>query len=378
MILFSEKGVRSFFLNAPTALASDWSKLAMAFWLTQKFCKCDGDPKPGCCPSGWQTVYVGSRFCTSAESRYHPIEGEACASAWALEKCRYFVLGHPQLLLAVDHKPLLAIFDVSYDLSQIHNPRLLNFKTKTLLFRFTPIHIPGKNNVVPDVMSRRADSPIQGHPRHDPLPMNNVLPQYSSHLSAPSWVTPPSLSAILAPLAQEPTDIETIESRNLETSILELTQKKISTLMPHTPATIAMFGVTNVEVLTWTRLTLHCQKSEQYKSLHHMVSSGCSDNSDDWELEIKPYFRHRHALSTIGPVVLLHDRPVILTALQSEVLEHLHAAHNGVTVMFERASSSVYWPGYKEDITHFQAKCLTCRTIAPSNPALPPEPLQFP
>ena len=48
------KGVRSFHLNAPTALATDWYKLAVGCWLTQKCCDCEGPPRPGCCPTGWQ------------------------------------------------------------------------------------------------------------------------------------------------------------------------------------------------------------------------------------------------------------------------------------------------------------------------------------
>ena len=100
-----EKGVRTFSLTAPTALATDWSKQAMGFWLTQKFCQCTGPVRPGCCKTGWQTVYCGSRFCSPAESRYHPIEGEACALKNGLEKCKVFLLGHPNLIVCVDHKP---------------------------------------------------------------------------------------------------------------------------------------------------------------------------------------------------------------------------------------------------------------------------------
>ena len=69
-----EKGVRFFDPNLPTALATDWAKLGIGWWLTQKHCTCPGNQLPGCCPTGWQTVYVGSRFCSPAESRYHPIE----------------------------------------------------------------------------------------------------------------------------------------------------------------------------------------------------------------------------------------------------------------------------------------------------------------
>ena len=50
---------------------------------------------------------VGSRFTHAAESRYAPVEGEALAVADALDKARYLVLGCRDLILAVDHKPLL-------------------------------------------------------------------------------------------------------------------------------------------------------------------------------------------------------------------------------------------------------------------------------
>ena len=173
----------------------------MAFWLTQKFCDCSGPIRPGCCPMGWQTVYCSSRFCQPAESRYHPIEGEACASAWALDKCRFFVLGHPDLYLAVDHKPLLAIFGKDQDLGTIVNPRLLNFKLKTMAFNFVPIHIPGKDHVVPDTLSRRNDSPAKnksGPGVATPTIHNNVMPDYEDTCGAPSWVSQPTEAEIAA------------------------------------------------------------------------------------------------------------------------------------------------------------------------------------
>ena len=87
-----------------------WSKQGVGLWLCQKFCECEGQPKPCCCKEGWQTIFCGSRFSTGAESRYHPIEGEALAAAYGLDKCRFFVLGHPDFTLCLNHQPLLAMF----------------------------------------------------------------------------------------------------------------------------------------------------------------------------------------------------------------------------------------------------------------------------
>ena len=46
---------------------------------------------------------AGSRFFTDAVHQYVPIEGEAAAIAWTLEKCLIFVMGCPQVILVTDH-----------------------------------------------------------------------------------------------------------------------------------------------------------------------------------------------------------------------------------------------------------------------------------
>ena len=78
---------------------------------------------------------AGSRFTKDAETRYAPIEGEALALVYRLQSCRMFVLGSPNLTVAVDHKPLIKIFD-DRQLDTIDNPRILNLKEKTLMYSF--------------------------------------------------------------------------------------------------------------------------------------------------------------------------------------------------------------------------------------------------
>ena len=84
-----------------------------------------------CCTSGWKLALCNSRFTSSAERNYSPVEGEALAVAWGLKIGKYFLLGCSKLLIAVDHKPLLGIFNDKH-LEDIDNPRLMNLKEKTL------------------------------------------------------------------------------------------------------------------------------------------------------------------------------------------------------------------------------------------------------
>ena len=72
-------------------------------------------------------VFCGSRFTTGAESRYVSVEGEALGVSWTLKKCRHFILGCPDLVVATDHKPLLGILG-DRSLDDISNPRILKIK----------------------------------------------------------------------------------------------------------------------------------------------------------------------------------------------------------------------------------------------------------
>ena len=92
-------------------------------------------------------------------------------------------------MLAVDHKPLLAILGPNQDLADVVNPRLMSFKLKSMAYAFTPIHIPGKQHVVPDALSRRSDSPVLTLPKIDKSPpeSSNILPEYGNSFGPPSW-----------------------------------------------------------------------------------------------------------------------------------------------------------------------------------------------
>jgi len=138
------KGVEIFDPHRYTCLRPDWSKTGIGFFLSQKHCNCL-KLSPDCCKDGWRITLAGSRFLRSAETRYAPVEGEALAIAWSLEQTRYFTQGCDRLIVVTDHKPLLKLFG-DRTLDEITNPRLFRLKQRTLLWRFSIIHTPGKSN----------------------------------------------------------------------------------------------------------------------------------------------------------------------------------------------------------------------------------------
>ena len=330
-------GVRTFDKDRTTCLATDWSKSGIGYFLSQKYCNCS-DITPICCDNGWKLVMAGSRFTKPAESRYHPVEGEALAVAYGLHKTRYYILGCKQLIVATDHRPLLKIFG-DRNLEDIANPRLLNFKEKTLQYTFEIVHVPGNKNKAPDTMSR--------HPS-----------------SCKETLTSNATST------QENALLKSIRSLDDDNSY-ELDPAKIASAA----------AISQIKAVSLERVEHETSLDPTLQCLIDTIQRGFPACKDLCPVDIREYFRYREELSVSEGVILFKTRVMIPRSLRQEVLEYLHSAHQGVQGMKARAAETVFWPGISASIKDIRARCRTCNTIAPSHPPEPPitaEPPQFP
>ena len=87
---------------------------------------------------------------------------------------------------------------------------------------------------------------------------------------------------------------------------------------------------------------------------------------------MKPYLRTASSLFCLDGVIVAGNRIVIPSSLRRTVLEALHAAHQGVSIMSARAADSIYWPNITMDIQRIRDECSHCHRIAKSNPMQPP------
>ena len=324
-------GVEIFDKSRPTCLATDWCKDGIGFWLLQKHCSCQ-QITPLCCRSGWKIVLVGSRFTTKTESRYAPIEGEALAVVDALKKARHFVLGCKDLIIAVDHKPLLKVFS-DRSLHDINNTRLLNLKEKTLQFRFNIIHVPGIRHAAADALSR--------HPTSSPKETPDV-----------------NEAAALLTNASPHDFLMSIRGYKDE----RLTQV-CNTNCP--PSHL-------IETVSWDSIREETSSDPIMCKLVEHIESGFPDNRGDLIPELGPYFQYRNNLSTFDGVALYNQRVIIPPSLREKVLVSLHSAHQGTSQMCSRAESSIFWPGITPAIANIRNQCTACNRIAPSQPNAPP------
>ena len=102
-------------------------------------------------------IQCGSRSLADAEKRYAPIEIEAIAIAWAVQKNYLYLYGR-KFCIVTDHKPLIKILTSRDSL----NRRLLRAIEKIADYDFEVTWVPGKEHLIADALSR---SPI---PASDP------------------------------------------------------------------------------------------------------------------------------------------------------------------------------------------------------------------
>ena len=122
-----------------------------------------------------QPIYYASRALTSAEKNYHNLECEAQAALWGMEKFHYFLYGR-KFILRSDQKPLVSNFrrhmiDVS--------PRIQRITIRAWQYKFDIQHIPGRNNVISDALSRVTPLELQDSSTEKEILAMNFL-HYSS------------------------------------------------------------------------------------------------------------------------------------------------------------------------------------------------------
>ena len=92
-----------------------------------------------------------SRSLSAVEQRYAQIEKEALAFTWACERLSDYLIGI-RFHIQTDHKPLIPLFsNKSFENLPV---RVQQFRLPMMRFDYTIAHVPGKQLVIADTLSR--------------------------------------------------------------------------------------------------------------------------------------------------------------------------------------------------------------------------------
>ena len=252
-------------------------------------------------------IQAGSRFLSDAETHYATIELEALAVCWALQKCRLFVGGLPNVEVLTDHRPLVPILN-SKTLDEIENPRLQRLKLRMSEFgQFTATWVPASQHVAADVLSR---SPVD-HP--------NEGDECGEDASAACV-----RSIVVAELQAHHADVRLREVR--EAAAMD----------------------------------------PEFQLLVETIQNGFPSTKSAVPESVKRYWPVRDRLSVDDGIVLCGCRVVIPLSLRKQTLVTLHAGHLGQERTKFRARQIVYWPGMDIDIDNITRLCERCQSELPS------------
>ena len=98
----------------------------------------------------------------------------------------------------------------------------------------------------------------------------------------------------------------------------------------------------NQGIVILDKLKLACKNGIPYEKLIASVKSGFLDSKMKIEPDLKPLWQVGNRLSCSDDLVWLDNRVVIPKSYQSQILNILHSARQGVFSMI-RANQGVYW-----------------------------------
>ena len=262
----------------------------------------------------WKVVDCASRFLTPTEQNYHPIEMEMLAITWGCHRMGKYLHGLPHFVIETDHKPLIPILNTRL-LSDM-SPRIQRMRMKLLRFRFTVIHIAGKDNIDADAFSR-------------------------------------------APVSQ-PTSEDELAEQQLQTHV--------NSVIRQLPATDQRLE--EIRRKTKTDKTLEILKDT--------VRKGWPSYMKLCLPVLQPYWTFLGDISFIEGLLLYRDRIIIPSDMRKDILDKIHVGHLGMDKCKRRARESVFWPGLTNQIEQKVSKCETCLRYLPSKPKEPMLPHEVP
>ena len=279
--------------NRDTTLSADASSFGLGAVLRQR--QPDGNYKP---------VAYASRSLSETERRYAQIEKETLAVTWATERFQHFLLGK-DFAIETDHKPLVPLLGTS-SLNDLP-PRIQRFRLRLLRFSFSIYHVPGKELVVADALSRQ--------PMSSPDTVDQILQSEAETFRSTFMQSLPASDKRLQ-------EIKTLQDAD---AVISRVKTYVSSEWPQT----------------------------------HLVQG-----------EIRNYWQLRNELHVQTGLLLRGSRIVIPPDLRRQVLDKLHCSHQGVTKCREKAKQAVWWPGISSQIEAFIYNCVTCARET-KNPAEP-------
>lgn len=276
-------------------------------------------------------VHFASRTMKPAEVNYSTIEKELLAVVFALKVFRPYLLGK-HFTLNTDHAPLVWLFGMNNPAS-----RLTKFRLELEQFHFSVIHVPGKDNVVADALSRRLTS-------KDLQNMHRQVEQHAEQYAI--FVLTRAQNAIMS---NGP-------------GALQVPKAPLNSLLVQ----FKRFGKGKNDKLIvpkdfeekWAEIQLH----KMIPQLRDRTIAVLVDNEADTKTFLRIAGRMKLKICAVPRpryVGNKEDR----AKLMREAHNALTAGHGGMNRTYRNLIRKVYWPNMAKDVSDYVNNCIECKRM---------------
>ena len=105
------------------------------------------------------------------------------------------------------------------------------------------------------------------------------------------------------------------------------------------------------------------QQDAELMELQSIILDGWPEKRNEVPAEIRKYWAFRDEMAVADGLVTKGDCVIIPKTLRRDILEKLHAAHQGIEKTRLRARTCVYWSGINGDIEEMINKCGICQEV---------------
>lgn len=267
-------------------------------------------------------ISYASRSLSETEQRYPPIEKEALAIVWGVERFKVYLLGI-SFVLETDHRPLEVLFTVN----SRPTARIERWMLRLQAFRFKVVYKKGSSNIA-DTLSR-----------------------LGSHVKDPSW--------------QEESEVYI---RRIAANALAILQQEQSSADYDNETEIAIRTVQETAAIDISEVI---EATKNDAELQAVLSSIMKE---DWTSPIvKQYSAFRCELSFANGLVMRGSKLVVPSILRERMLLLAHEGHPGQSCMKRRLRDRCWWPNMDQEVVKVCEKCEGCRLVQIPDP---PEPME--
>lgn len=149
--------------------------------------------------------------------------------------------------------------------------------------------------------------------------------------------------------------------------IADTLSRAVGTDVAHVIPEMKINSVSSISDSMMTRIREETKRDPQLQVLTNYIIEGWPTQKK-CDPQVIPFQQVKDQLSVEHDILYKGEQVIIPKAMRAETKQKLHAAHLGYDSMIRRVSTTIFWPGIRQEVKQMADQCETCQIHKPANP----------